>query len=41
MKGTVVNIWFNTIEKIMGKEKRNEVMRKNGWNPDKLITLIS
>ncbi len=38
MKGTVVNIWFNTIEKIMGKEKRNEVMRKNGWNPDKLIT---
>ncbi len=40
MKGTVVNIWLNTLEKLYGKDKRNRVLVESGWNPNRLITPI-
>lgn len=38
MKGTVVNIWLNTIAKMYGENHRNEIMKSEGWNPSRLIT---
>ena len=38
MKGTVVNIWLNTIEKLYGQETRNTILEQEGWNPRRLIT---
>ncbi|MDO4800187.1 MAG: heme NO-binding domain-containing protein [Bacillota bacterium] len=38
MKGTVVNIWLNTIAGMCGKDTRDAVLRDNGWNPDRMIT---
>ncbi len=30
MKGTVVNIWLNTIEKLYGEKVKNEVLSQQG-----------
>ena len=38
MKGTVVNIWLNTIEKMYGENVKIEVLEKQGWNPNRIIT---
>lgn len=38
MKGTVVNIWLNTISNLYGEKTKNEILTKEGWNPNKLIT---
>jgi len=38
MKGTVVNIWLNTITKLYGESTKNSILTKEGWNPHKLIT---
>lgn len=38
MKGTVVNIWLNTITSLYGENTKNSVLTKEGWNPHKLIT---
>ncbi|OJV66356.1 MAG: hypothetical protein BGO41_02665 [Clostridiales bacterium 38-18] len=38
MKGTVVNIWLNTIFTIYGEKTKNDILTKEGWNPHKLIT---
>ena len=38
MKGTVVNIWLNTITSMFGEAHKNEIMKKEGWNPSRLIT---
>jgi len=38
MKGTVVNIWLNTIERIYGEQTKNAVLTKEGWNPNRIIT---
>lgn len=38
MKGTVVNIWLNTIEKMYGESTKNEILEKQGWNPHRIIT---
>ncbi|GAU75481.1 heme NO-binding domain-containing protein [Fusibacter sp. 3D3] len=38
MKGTVVNIWLNTISSMFGENHRNEIMKKEGWNPSRMIT---
>ncbi len=38
MKGTVVNIWLNTISKLYGDKVKDAILTKEGWNPHKLIT---
>ncbi|MFH5835312.1 heme NO-binding domain-containing protein [Proteiniclasticum sp. C24MP] len=38
MKGTVVNIWLNTIEKLYGTKMKEEVLAANGWDPHRIIT---
>lgn len=38
MKGTVVNIWLNTIEKLYGEKVKNEVLTQQGWDPNHMIT---
>lgn len=38
MKGTVVNIWLNTIEKLYGKDFKIDTLKKQGWDPERLIT---
>lgn len=38
MKGTVVNIWLNTITKIYGEEVKNNTLKKEGWDPNHMIT---
>ncbi|GAB6107892.1 heme NO-binding domain-containing protein [Fusibacter bizertensis] len=38
MKGTVVNIWLNTIASLYGDNTKNAILTKEGWNPNKLIT---
>ena len=38
MKGTVVNIWLNTIGSLYGEKTKNDILTKEGWNPSKLIT---
>lgn len=38
MKGTVVNIWLSTIERIYGEEIKNKVLVKEGWEPRRIIT---
>ncbi len=38
MKGTVVNIWLNTIAGLYGEKTKNDILTKEGWNPGKLIT---
>lgn len=38
MKGTVVNIWLNTISTLYGESTKNSILTKEGWNPNKLIT---
>lgn len=38
MKGTVVNIWLNTITKLYGEATKNNILTQEGWNPNKLIT---
>ncbi len=38
MKGTVVSIWLSTIGRLYGENTKDEVLRANGWNPDRLIT---
>lgn len=38
MKGTVVNIWLNTIASLYGENTKNSILTKEGWNPNKLIT---
>ncbi|EKE05245.1 MAG: hypothetical protein ACD_19C00384G0001, partial [uncultured bacterium] len=38
MKGTVVNIWLNTIGTLYGENHRNDIMKSEGWSPSKLIT---
>ncbi|HAS74124.1 MAG TPA: chemotaxis protein [Clostridiales bacterium UBA8960] len=38
MKGTVVNIWLNTISTLYGESTKNAILSKEGWNPNKLIT---
>ena len=38
MKGTVVNIWLNTIASLYGEKTKNDILTKEGWNPGKLIT---
>ena len=37
MKGTVVGIWINTLEKMYGLDVKNQIMKKEGWNPDRII----
>lgn len=38
MKGTVVNIWLNTISKLYGEDTKNSILTQEGWDPRKLIT---
>lgn len=38
MKGTVVNIWLNTIATLYGESTKDAILTKEGWNPNKLIT---
>lgn len=38
MKGTVVNIWLNTIEKLYGEKVKNEVLTQQGWDIHHMIT---
>ena len=38
MKGTVVNVWLNTLKKLYGEETRNNILVKQGWDPNRLIT---
>ncbi len=38
MKGTVVSIWINTISRIYGEKTKEEVLRANGWDPNRMIT---
>jgi len=38
MKGTVVNVWLNTLKKLYGEETRNDILVKQGWDPHHLIT---
>lgn len=38
MKGTVVSIWLNTIGRIYGEKTKEEVLRANGWDPNRMIT---
>ncbi len=38
MKGTVVSIWLNTISRIYGEKTKEEVLRANGWDPNRMIT---
>lgn len=38
MKGTVVNIWLNTLEKLYGEKIKNDVMNAQGWDPHHIIT---
>ena len=38
MKGTVVNIWLNTIEKLYDEKFKRDILVKEGWDPDHLIT---
>jgi methyl-accepting chemotaxis protein len=38
MKGTVVNIWLNTMTNMYGENVKNEVLQKQGWNPNRIIT---
>ncbi|MBE0450421.1 MAG: heme NO-binding domain-containing protein [Clostridia bacterium] len=38
MKGTVVNIWLNTITKLYGENTKNKILTEQGWNPNRLIT---
>ncbi len=38
MKGTVVNIWLNTLAKIYGESQRNQILVKEGWDPNRMIT---
>lgn len=38
MKGTVVNIWLNTIDKLYGTKMKEDVLVANGWDPHRIIT---
>ena len=38
MKGTVVSIWLNTIEKNFGKDIKNNALEKIGWDIDRVIS---
>lgn len=38
MKGTVVNVWLNTLKKLYGEETRNNILIKQGWDPNRMIT---
>lgn len=38
MKGTVVNIWLNTLEKLYGESTKTKIMSDEGWDPHKIIT---
>ena len=38
MKGTVVNIWLNTISNLYGAKVKDAILTKEGWNPNKMIT---
>lgn len=38
MKGTVVNIWLNTLEKLYGEKTKSEVMTKQGWDPRRVFS---
>jgi methyl-accepting chemotaxis protein len=38
MKGTVVSVWLNTIEKVWGKEVKHKAMSSAGWDENKMIS---
>ncbi len=38
MKGTVVNIWLNTITTLYGEKTKDAVLTKEGWDPRHMIT---
>lgn len=38
MKGTVVSVWLNTIEKIYGNEIKRSAMESIGWSTSKMIS---
>ena len=38
MKGTVVNIWLNTITTLYGEKTKDAILTKEGWDPRRMIT---
>ncbi|SDY66642.1 heme NO-binding domain-containing protein [Tindallia californiensis] len=38
MKGTVVNVWINTMKKLYGEDTKDRILTEQGWNPQKVIT---
>lgn len=38
MKGTVVNIWIQTLEKAYSEQKVLKAMERVGWNPNRIIS---
>ncbi len=38
MKGTVVNIWINTLKRLYGEDKCNAILIAEGWQPERVIT---
>jgi len=38
MKGTVVNVWLNTMSTLYGEKVKDTILTKEGWNPSKMIT---